>query len=297
MPRCGSCRGGGDPAPPCWATFREEWSPCEDFYYVRDPVTDRILDIPETFAPLGLLAIMGKLVTALATMGTLAYAIYKQDDNEDRAFMFAYLTFWVLPLQCLYHIMSLSNSLLPSSIWILAAIDQPEDYVEGRCRRTWYLFNLSLAASIIVAGYVKCLFMKELWPLRYPLALWLSFRRSIVIILFTYSFSFCWLATDFGGEPCLIQMNISLNTNLSGHTVSHFSCNSWMDFSLTEYRFDSTTGGLDYFPFPLRMHYGPFYTGLSLMTLATQLFQTMICRPMMMCSMMILTGTTILRKL
>lgn len=137
------CLGNGrDSTPGCWATFREEWSPLGDYYFVRDPVTDRILDVQETFAPLSTLAVIAKVLTAAATMGTFAYVLYQR---ENRGFSFAYLTFWVVALQCIYHLLSLSNSFFASSI------EQPEYWVGGRCRLTWYFFNLSMPASIIVA--------------------------------------------------------------------------------------------------------------------------------------------------
>lgn len=130
------------PTPGCCSTLLSEWSPCGDYFFVHDPVTDRILDIPESFAPLNPFAIVGKLVMGCVTFGTMAYVILKR---EHRDFMFVYLTYWAIALQCFYHILSIFNSLLAS------AIEQPRYYVQGRVRLTWLLFNLSMGASIIAA--------------------------------------------------------------------------------------------------------------------------------------------------
>lgn len=129
--------------PACWPTFRAEWNPCQDFYSVHDPVTDRIIDVPESFAPLSFLAVFGKMLTATVTIGTFVWSLL---DRDNIPFGFAYLSFWTMTVQSLYHILSLSNSILASSI------DQPQNYIQGRPKATWWFFNTSLAASIIVAG-------------------------------------------------------------------------------------------------------------------------------------------------
>lgn len=134
-----------DPTPGCLATLLRELSPCGDYYFVHDPVTDRILDIPESFAPLSTPAVVGKACMAAVTIGTMAYVII-QEEHKD--FMFAYFSYCALALQCIYHMLSMSNS-----IWA-STIDQPQFYVGGRPRLAWYFFNLSIASSVIIAGYV-----------------------------------------------------------------------------------------------------------------------------------------------
>ena len=59
-----------DRAPGCFATLMKELTPCGDYYFVHDPVTDRILDIPESFAPLSTPAVIGKALMAAVTIGT-----------------------------------------------------------------------------------------------------------------------------------------------------------------------------------------------------------------------------------
>jgi len=143
--RC--CRRGerntNQPPPGCFATLLREWSPCGDYFFVHDPVTDRILDVPESFAPLNPFLVVGKILMGAVTLGTMAYAIVEREHKE---FMFAYLTYWALAFQCLYHVLSISNSILAS------AIVQPKFYVEGRVRVTWLIFNTSMAASIVAAA-------------------------------------------------------------------------------------------------------------------------------------------------
>lgn len=139
-------RDDNDDTPGCFATLLQELSPFGDYYFVHDPVTDRILDIPESFAPLSTLALAGKVFMAAATMGTMVYVIIEQ---EHKGFMFAYFSYCALALQSVYHMLSVSNSIWASSI------DQPKFYADGRVRFTWYMFNISMAASIIMAGYVQ----------------------------------------------------------------------------------------------------------------------------------------------
>mmetsp|Transcript_9980 Transcript_9980/g.19177 ORF Transcript_9980/g.19177 Transcript_9980/m.19177 type:complete len:306 (-) Transcript_9980:67-984(-) len=143
--RCGRLKeqNNNQPTPGCFATLVREWSPCGDYFFVHDPVTDRTLDIPESFAPLNPFLVVGKILLGAVTLGTMAYVIVEREHKE---FMFAYLTYWALAFQCLYHILSISNSILAS------AIAQPKFYVEGRVRYTWMIFNTSMAASIIVAA-------------------------------------------------------------------------------------------------------------------------------------------------
>ena len=135
--------GKGDKTPGCIATLRQELSPCGDYYFVHEPVTDRILDIPESFAPLSTVAVIGKALTAAVTIGTTVYVIIEQEHKD---FMFAYFSHVALALQCVYHLLSLSNS-----IWA-SAIDQPKFYVDGRLRLTWFFFNLSMGSSVIMTG-------------------------------------------------------------------------------------------------------------------------------------------------
>ena len=129
--------------PGCFATLLKEWSPCGDFFSVHDPVTDRIIDIPESFSPLSLLAIAGKFLTGTISLGTMIFCIL---ESEHRYFMFSFLAYWALALQCAYHVLSFSNSIIASSI------QQPKFYVDGRVRLTWIIFNTSLVASILAAG-------------------------------------------------------------------------------------------------------------------------------------------------
>lgn len=134
---------GNDPtkAPGCIPTFLSELNPCQPWYTAQDKVTKRTLDIPASFAPTGLHTILFKLFLTFLAWGTLAYCFTKADH---KAFLFAKFTYLTLGLQCIYHLISLSNSMCPT-------LRQPEEggLVQGRAKSTWYFYNLSVHASIL----------------------------------------------------------------------------------------------------------------------------------------------------
>ena len=122
--------------------FLAELNPCQTWYTSVDQVTGRVLDVPATFAPTGLHAILFKLILTMLTLGSLAYCFLETDD---RPFFFTKFTFIALLLQCIYHLVSFSNSTCPT-------LKQPQEgIVRGRARLTWYLFNMSLHATIVAA--------------------------------------------------------------------------------------------------------------------------------------------------
>eukprot|EP00977_Amphora_coffeiformis_P010381 scaffold2429_cov165-Amphora_coffeaeformis.AAC.9 len=136
---------GNDPvkAPGCLPTFWSEINPCQTWYSAVDKVTKRVIDIPATFAPTGLHVVSVKFLLTAGAFGILAYCFLKTDD---KLYFFSKFTYIALILQCMYHFMSFFNSMCPT-------LRQPEEEapVRGRAKLTWWLFNMSLHASIFAA--------------------------------------------------------------------------------------------------------------------------------------------------
>lgn len=144
---------GKDPtkAPGCFPTFMSELNPCQKPWYgAEDKITGRTLDIPASFGPSGIHVILFKMLLTLLAGGTLVYCFMKA---ESKIFFFAHFTNLTLCLQCLYHLISLTNSMCPT-------LKQPSEgnsrgegesptAVRGRAKTTWYFFNLTAHASII----------------------------------------------------------------------------------------------------------------------------------------------------
>lgn len=134
--------------PGLWATVRAELrNPCgptaQKWYSFRDQVNARVLDLRGTFAPTGARVLFSKALMSLLAMISLAFCLWQTD--IDRRWYFTYFSHLSLAVQTIYHVLSFCVSAFPLSV------TQPkddDDAVPRQCRLIWFLFNLSLHASL-----------------------------------------------------------------------------------------------------------------------------------------------------
>eukprot|EP00522_Entomoneis_paludosa_P019045 CAMPEP_0172447096 /NCGR_PEP_ID=MMETSP1065-20121228/6469_1 /TAXON_ID=265537 /ORGANISM="Amphiprora paludosa, Strain CCMP125" /LENGTH=343 /DNA_ID=CAMNT_0013198311 /DNA_START=132 /DNA_END=1163 /DNA_ORIENTATION=- len=134
--------------------FRTEFSPCQPWFQVKEPLTDRYLDIPQSFGAHGsALILVGKVLTTGVVVATLVLSMLESDHLD---FFFAYFTSWSLAFSCLYTLTSLSNTLIP--------LQQPQSAEEheahndadveiivvaqSRVKWTWIIFDLSIVTQL-----------------------------------------------------------------------------------------------------------------------------------------------------
>jgi hypothetical protein len=131
--------------------FRAEVNPCQSWFHVQDPVNQRVLDVPASFAPASCKTFLWKVLYSGTCIGTMIWAMIASTPY----FYFAYLTNWGVLWCTLYSAMSVLNSVMATHT------PQPaEDKSVGlRIRLTWILFTLgshgSAAATLLF------------WPLIY----------------------------------------------------------------------------------------------------------------------------------
>ena len=102
---------------------------------------DRVIDIPASFSPMGVITQLAKTVT----MGTGIFTLYWGLGRDLRVFWLAYLTHWALTFAILYLLLSFLNSFI--------SVTQPpplQTQVGFRVKLTWILFTIACNLQIVV---------------------------------------------------------------------------------------------------------------------------------------------------
>ena len=111
-----------------------ECLPCQPWFSVEEPSTERKLDVPATFGPVTALSFLGKVCTCGYIVLTQVMA---WEASPYLYFYYAYYTSWSLFFATLYAVFSFLNS--------MCQIPQPVDgRVQGRGKITWIVFNLAV---------------------------------------------------------------------------------------------------------------------------------------------------------
>lgn len=138
----------------CFRRLCRELVCCQPWFHATEPVHDRALNIPTTFAPDTCTAFFSKCVLTGITGGTFAYQFF---ESEHPAFVMVYLTMWGNLACVLYLVLSTLNTVFAERT------GQPQPATNLRIRTTWVLFELATHLSILasVCFYVFSLFLAD----------------------------------------------------------------------------------------------------------------------------------------
>ena len=129
-----------DEKPACRKRFCAEIDPRQNWFHVKAPVNNRVLDIPESFAPASCLAFVWKFFYCAGCIATMAYTMI---ESTEVSFYFAFLTNIGVLFCVLYSILSVLNTILASRT------GQPAISVGPRIRLTWILFTIAAHFSFV----------------------------------------------------------------------------------------------------------------------------------------------------
>jgi len=119
-----------------------EASPCQEWFSVQDPLNQRIIDIPASFAPGSACILCCKVVLTLLATACLALGVWIA---EEKAFFFAYLTNLSLILSVLYLWTSLYLT------YTAYRVTQPSIAARGTVALSWILFEGGVHAQVVAS--------------------------------------------------------------------------------------------------------------------------------------------------
>lgn len=129
--------------------FYNETKPYQPWFLAKEPSTQRLLDIPESFCRRTPLVLVTKFVACAYIVSTQVLAVLA---TEDIAFFWAYLTTVIGSFSCIYSVISVCNSIIP--------VSQPDgECVQVRIKFMWIMFVLSVFGQ----AFITLLF----WSLEY----------------------------------------------------------------------------------------------------------------------------------
>lgn len=139
----------------CYRRFLLEFNPKQDWFSTKDPMTDRMIDIPESFTPIILkstVSITNKILILLWKTLELSIAILSVVlgfiYGAKPGFYFAYLTHWSVLFCTTYLLMNWINSSVAcyNFIYHNDHIVEPNDHkfrlINSRLKFTWIMFEL-----------------------------------------------------------------------------------------------------------------------------------------------------------
>lgn len=160
----------------CFRRLCRELICCQPWFHATEPVNQRAISVPESFAPNTWLAFLFKCMVAGIAGGTFAYRFFATDNPE---FQMAYMTMWGVLCCVLYLMLSALNTVFSERT------GQPQPSASIRIRTTWVLFELGVHLSVLASvGFFLFLFDDDIpSPLAYLTYFDLSTHVGIALVV------------------------------------------------------------------------------------------------------------------
>jgi hypothetical protein len=125
-----------------------------DTFDLRDPGTDRVIDVGSSFAPTGLVVLLWKMAATMFTFSVILVGLhYNHRGGSHAVKYFFFLSNWATVSSLVYFICSLVNS-----AGIMAAALRQPDNGTGQYRRpsrwvrfTWVMFQIAAHMGIVTS--------------------------------------------------------------------------------------------------------------------------------------------------